>query len=316
MKQEQDYYQHPSISNSDIGLFLKSPSYFHHLKYGEGSKADSEDMSFGRLMHTAVLEPDKYRDAYAREGPDAPGGMMPALCEQYLCWLEDHPGSTMPDELDWEALYTRSGYKKNPLAQFITDQVQSYVQYRQENRFRQLIPHKDYQLIADMREALMSDDRNLIWLDQRHWELFNPRTEHEIYWHQQDQDLKSKLDRVYYRKKEAWIVDYKTTRHVNRREFLLDAIQVYDYPRQMAFYSDAVRQGLDISRVHHILVVQSKCRPYHSWRIRFDNRLLEDGRKRYIQALMDIARCQYTSNWHETEDEEGIYTATDQDYGI
>ena len=60
-----DYLKSPSLSNSGIQRFRRSPA--HYQAYLSQPSKDTPALRFGRIIHTAILEPDKCKLAVAPE---------------------------------------------------------------------------------------------------------------------------------------------------------------------------------------------------------------------------------------------------------
>lgn len=56
-----EYHAGPGVSNTDLGLLLRSPAHYKAKAF----KEDTPAMAFGRLLHTAILEPHLIEEEYA-----------------------------------------------------------------------------------------------------------------------------------------------------------------------------------------------------------------------------------------------------------
>lgn len=62
----EEYHAHPAISRSNMMDFRLSPRHYWHSKFDPNfiKKEPSREMVFGNLMHSLLLEPDKYESTY------------------------------------------------------------------------------------------------------------------------------------------------------------------------------------------------------------------------------------------------------------
>lgn len=57
---DDQYFSAPGVSNSDLGLFLKSPAHYEFYKLGKIQKAPTKQQEFGTAVHCAILEPWRF----------------------------------------------------------------------------------------------------------------------------------------------------------------------------------------------------------------------------------------------------------------
>ena len=74
---EQEYRQHPAISNSDLTLINKSVEHYQYNKLNP--KAPTPAMKFGTAFHCYVLEPQKFKKTYVT----LPAGIKPGSSNAY-----------------------------------------------------------------------------------------------------------------------------------------------------------------------------------------------------------------------------------------
>lgn len=60
---DQDYFNSPAISQSDLKEILKSPKHFYHKKF-VSKEEPTFAMRLGSAVHMAVLEPDEFNKKY------------------------------------------------------------------------------------------------------------------------------------------------------------------------------------------------------------------------------------------------------------
>jgi len=77
------YLEHPAINISSLVLMLKSPQHYHqNQQYGEPPK-DTDPMRFGRAIHKAVLEPDKFEALPIWRGGRRAGHAWSDFCTEH-----------------------------------------------------------------------------------------------------------------------------------------------------------------------------------------------------------------------------------------
>lgn len=62
-----EYHKWPAISNSGLGHLSRSPA--HYKAYLDEPPADTKAFQFGRAVHSAILEPDVFKDQYVCAPP-------------------------------------------------------------------------------------------------------------------------------------------------------------------------------------------------------------------------------------------------------
>jgi PDDEXK-like domain of unknown function (DUF3799) len=100
------------------------------------------------------------------------------------------------------------------------------------------------------------------------------------------------------------MIDLKTTRHTNVRDFLRQAIDLdYDLQAFMYSYADALFFGLDELRPFTFLVVNTDA-PHSTFVLRAGSTFLDNGRKKYVKAMTTLAASIQTSVWPDVSCEE------------
>lgn len=105
-----EYLAHPSANVSSLLHLAKSPAHYRHVKSG-GEVTDTAAMALGRLVHVAVLEPDRYSAEVAvwdggRRGTNA-----------HKAWCEDNAGRLQVTEDEHElCMAISSAVREHPVA--------------------------------------------------------------------------------------------------------------------------------------------------------------------------------------------------------
>mgnify|MGYP001573906918 CR=1 FL=1 len=101
LNSDASYFNHPNVSNSDLGLLKKDPWLFYLTKNKKIEKASFDHFELGTLIHLAVLEPEKFAVADI----DKPGGLMGVFLSHYI-------EAGMNDEAAKFA-YKKSGFRQS-----------------------------------------------------------------------------------------------------------------------------------------------------------------------------------------------------------
>ena len=78
---EDEYHELPYISNSDISLVLRSPAHYYANRVDPEREPEepTPQMLDGRALHTAILEPELYKERFVVLPPDAPARPTPQM---------------------------------------------------------------------------------------------------------------------------------------------------------------------------------------------------------------------------------------------
>ena len=75
--EDEKYFAHPAVSNSDLKKLARSPAHFKHYK--ANPPGQSPVMAAGSALHCAILEPNSFMDRYAILPDDAPARPTEAM---------------------------------------------------------------------------------------------------------------------------------------------------------------------------------------------------------------------------------------------
>lgn len=97
---EADYHAHPSIGSSTAKLFTKSPTLFGDAIRGLYRTPDSPAFQIGRIVHMAVLEPDRFAEQVTSAGPINPktGSPYGRDTKAWAEWQALNPGIIVVDK--------------------------------------------------------------------------------------------------------------------------------------------------------------------------------------------------------------------------
>ena len=93
---DEEYYgDYEYVTNSQLGYIKKSPAYYWKMR--NGGSLDTPALRFGALVHTLILEPEKYQENFVVFNPDdrpeKDKGMTSKLNRAWKVKLEDECSS-------------------------------------------------------------------------------------------------------------------------------------------------------------------------------------------------------------------------------
>lgn len=294
-----DYYSRPEISISDINNYIYGgAAYYKKLKDFELSKERTKAMGFGDVLHTYVLEPDRFNEKFSFRPSVEPPPMMRKFCAY------KHAGYS--DEEAW----LRSGYKRNLgiiLESFSDTLVQDYYE-RIGKLEKPTVKPAEIELAKRMKDALLSHSvvRGLL-------ETLKPKeVEAPIFWKYRttvhsdidfevEADCKAKPDLVIHDDYDC-IVDLKTTSKPARQ--FADSYELYKYYRQAAYYLDGVfelQEDHNKRRQQFLFVVVEKQEPFSVKVFEPDHKDLALGRHEYTKALNELIGHRDSESWKDAE---------------
>lgn len=97
---DEEYFAHPAVSNSSLGLIADSPKSYAYFK--NISRPKTKSMELGSATHAAILEPEVFRDRYVK-APDA-DRRTKAGKDTIADFSAKHPGKTLVAPDEWEAI--------------------------------------------------------------------------------------------------------------------------------------------------------------------------------------------------------------------
>jgi hypothetical protein len=91
-KTDEDYYNdYEYVTNSQLGYIKKSPAYYWKMR--NGGSLDTPALRFGNLVHTLILEPEKYQDNFVvfnpEDRPEKDKGMTSKLNRAWKVKMEE-----------------------------------------------------------------------------------------------------------------------------------------------------------------------------------------------------------------------------------
>ena len=314
------YYEDKTrISNSNIGWFLnKGPAFLHKMLTEDVPEEKNPVLERGTMIHEYILQPEEFQKDYVvwdKPKPSSP--QQEKFCRELANTTEIEPNRAILSA--FKEAYSTAGKSDDKMLSEglkIASTLKDYIDFLKANDGRTMITPWDAKMLEKIKYNIQSHKlaRKIIWpkTDQQ----FQLDAEHEFHinWSWCGSiNCKSLLDGLTldYETKKVTIYDLKTTQKLWHFE---DSIDQYDYLRQLAYYTMAVKWyiynelgdkaskwdfeyyiiGIDTTGSNEIRVF--KVEPY-----------MVQSRKNVIEgALADIAWHQSTGKWdHSREYYEG-----------
>ena len=264
------------ISNSNIGWFLqKGPAFLHKMLTDPPPEEKNPVLERGTMIHEYLLQPEEFQKDYIIWDKSRPSSaQQEKFCQAYASSLEIEPNKAVLEAYK-TAYSTKGKTEENMLSEGlkIASTLKDYIDYLKSGDQRIMIGPWDYQMLKKIRnnieahklanQIINSPKIVFDWDD----EMGLPSTKHveenhhefHINWewemlleHSGDEappeflhvSCKSLLDGLTldFKHKKAIIYDLKTTAKLWHFE---DSIEMYDYCRQLAYYTMAVKWYLD-----------------------------------------------------------------------
>lgn len=291
------------LSNEDYHAEKEhvSGSFLHTLLAYCPAKAkftppkDAAHFTFGTTAHTNMLEKHRFDAEYIRlpEQSEFKDLITSEAGIKSFLKAEGVAGYSTKSLDELLEMVARTG-KKPHIWHQILKQVQD------EAKGRVIVPGRDYDRVMTMREVVMSNGAMREVVESGHPEI-------SIFVMLNGVKVKVRIDRI---TADACIVDYKSTKSAERREFGRHALNL-GYWLKMALQHDAFQAYYGHAPTAVKLLAQEKEEPYLAKLYRLSDFQLEQGRMQYMAALALFKRCSETNVWPSyglTNDEEELHT--------
>ena len=316
------YYEDKTrISNSNIGWFLnKGPAYLHKMLTEDVPEEKSQALERGIMIHEYILQPEEFQKDYVVWDKSRPSSaQQEKFCQALAFSTEIEPNRAVLSA--YKEAYSIVGKSEDKMLSEglkIASTLKDYIDFLKANDGRIMIGPWDVKMLEKIEQNIQSHKlaSNLIKVDAGVW----TRHEFHINWYHDTIygciACKSLLDGLTldFENKKAIIYDLKTTQKLWHFE---DSIDQYDYLRQLAYYTMAVKWYLinecevDVEEIckwqieYYIVGIDTT----GSYDIRVFKINADVVKLRYnviLDALFDIAWHQSTSKWdHSREYYEG-----------
>ena len=244
------YEDFTRISNSNIGWFLnKGPAYLHKKLSGQLEDETSQSMIKGTMIHEYLLQPEEFQKDYVVWDKSRPSSTNEEkFCQELADSLEIEPNKSLLSA--YKAAYSTSGKSDDKiLSESIkkASTLKEYIEFLKSRDQREMItPYSANQLMkikenisnhkAACKLLLPADNKNVFHEFHINWEYISSKYNDIEF----TCPCKSLLDSVSfdYDNKKVILMDLKTTSHLHNFE---DAVNTYDYTRQLYFYTKALK---------------------------------------------------------------------------
>lgn len=244
------YEDFTRISNSNIGWFLnKGPAYLHKKLSGQLEDETSPSMTKGTMIHEYLLQPEEFQKDYVVWDKSRPSSINEEkFCQALADSLEIEPNKSLLSA--YKAAYSTSGKSDDKILSEATKKastLKEYIEFLKSRDQREMItPYSVTQLMkikenisnhkAACKLLLPADNKNVFHEFHINWEYISSKYNDIEF----TCPCKSLLDSVTfdYDNKKVVLMDLKTTSHLHN---FADAVNMYDYTRQLYFYTKALK---------------------------------------------------------------------------
>ena len=243
------YEDHDRVSNSSIGWFLKKgPSYFYKMLKGEIPGEKGPQLERGTMIHSYILTPEEFQKDYVVWNKSRPfSAQQEKFCQALAFSTEIEPNRAILSA--YKEAYSTAGKSDDKMLSEglkIASTMKEYIDFLKSNDSRLMITPSDVKMLEKIKRNINSHKiaGKIINSDYGSTEYENWHEFHInwIYYVEMAAgiDCKSLLDGLSldYKNKKAIIYDLKTTAKLWHFE---DSIDMYDYLRQLAYYTMATK---------------------------------------------------------------------------
>ena len=315
------YYEDKTrISNSNIGWFLnKGPAFLHKMLTEDVPEEKSQALERGTMIHEYILQPEEFQKDYVVWSKSRPtSAQQEKFCQALVSSTEIEPNRAILDA--FKQAYSTAGKSEDKMLSEglkIASTLKDYIDFLKANDGRIMITPWDAKMLEKIKQNIQSHKlaSKIIWFvgygeypadspvmpgdEMAFWHEFHINWE---WYGEMPIACKSLLDGLTLdlKNKKAIIYDLKTTQKLWHFE---DSMEMYDYCRQLAYYTMAVKWYLknecnenadDWTFEHYIIGIDTT--GTYEIRVFKVEELMVQSRNGVIQdALTDIA-------WHKAND--------------
>ena len=328
------YYEDLSrISNSNIGWFLqKGPAFLHKMLTDPPPEEKNPVLERGTMIHEYILQPEEFQKDYVVWDKSRPSSaQQEKFCQALASSLELEPNRAILDA--YKQAYSTAGKSEDKMLSEglkIASTLKDYIDFLKANDGRIMISPYEYQMLKKIKYSILSHKlaKNIIWPDGNlmdynysnmpkhfkdgHVTDYNPLTFHEFHinWELYGEmpiACKSLLDGLTldFKNKKAIIYDLKTTAKLWHFE---DSIEMYDYCRQLAYYTMAVKwylknecdENTDDWTFEYYIIGIDTTGSYEIRVFRVEEFMVQSRNYVIQDALTDIAWHQANDKWEHS----------------
>ena len=328
------------ISNSNIGWFLnKGPAFLHKMLTDPPPEEKNPVLERGTMIHEYLLQPEEFQKDYVIWDKSRPSSaQQEKFCQAYASSLEIEPNKAVLEA--YKAAYSTKGKTEETMlseGSKIASTLKDYIDYLKSGDQRIMIGPYDYQMLKKIRNNIQSHklantllNSSKILRDHKNDVIFETHHEFHINWedptpytvnigqNETEKGLykvkcKSLLDSLTldFKHKKATIMDLKTTAKLWHFE---DSIEMYDYCRQLCYYTMAVKWYLNneltedsFEWTFEYYIIGIDTTGSNEIRVfKIEPGMVEDRKDTIYKALFEIAWHQVNNKWeHSREYYEG-----------
>lgn len=317
------------ISNSNIGWFLnKGPAFLHKMLTDPPPEEKNPVLERGTMIHEYLLQPEEFQKDYIIWDKSRPSSaQQEKFCQAYASSLEIEPNKAVLEA--YKAAYSTKGKTEETMlseGSKIASTLKDYIDYLKSGDQRIMIGPYDYQMLKKIRNNFKAHKLawKLLWpledsigpkilTDDGTMDIVKAYHEFHINWEDSGIKCKSLLDSLTldFKHKKATIMDLKTTAKLWHFE---DSIEMYDYCRQLCYYTMAVKWYLNNELVEdsfewtfEYYIIGIDTTGSNEIRVfKIKPGIVEDRKDTIYKALFEIAWHQQNNKWdHSREYYEG-----------
>ncbi|MEE3414096.1 MAG: hypothetical protein VZR53_01850 [Prevotella sp.] len=321
------------ISNSNIGWFLnKGPAFLHKMLTDPPPEEKNPVLERGTMIHEYLLQPEEFQKDYVIWDKSRPSSaQQEKFCQAYASSLEIEPNKVVLEA--YKAAYSTKGKTEETMlseGSKIASTLKDYIDYLKSGDQRIMIGPYDYQMLKKIRNNIQSHKlaKSLLAgpVAERVWKFGADEAckqiaqegmlfQHEFHINWEDSGIKCKslLDSLTldFKHKKATIMDLKTTAKLWHFE---DSIEMYDYCRQLCYYTMAVKWYLNneltedsFEWTFEYYIIGIDTTGSNEIRVfKIEPGIVEDRKDTIYKALFEIAWHQANNKWeHSREYYEG-----------
>ena len=306
------------ISNSNIGWFLnKGPAYLHKMLTDPPPEEKNYALERGSLIHMYILQPEEFKNTYVVwDKPKPSSAQQEKFCQELANTVEIEPNKAILSAYK-EAYSTKGKTEENMLSEGlkIASTLKEYIDYLKDPERKQMISPGEYQMLKKIEENIRNHKlakflvRSAGIVDLTHDIQHNFSRHHEFHinWEWGDVKCKSLLDSVGFDIdfRKCVIMDLKTTQKLWHFE---DSINMYDYCRQLMYYTMAARWYIDNElnddstkwEFQYYIIGIDTTGTYEIRVFKIDEDMVHSRSVTIINALIDIAWHQKNNEWEHS----------------
>ena len=245
------YYEDKTrISNSNIGWFLnKGPAFLHKMLTDPPPEEKNPVLERGTMIHEYLLQPEEFQKDYVIWDKSRPtSAQQEKFCQALASSLEIEPNRAILDA--YKQAYSTVGKSEDKMLSEglkIASTLKDYIDFLKENDGRIMITPSEAKMLDKIKQNVQSHKLAKYIINNAE-ECINHHEFHINWSWCGSINCKSLLDglRIDVQRKIITIYDLKTTAKLWHFE---ESIDMYDYCRQLCYYTMAVEWYL-INEMH------------------------------------------------------------------